>query len=77
MGDKSQEGKKRSKKFFEILIFLLNGLAFLSDNNILHRDLKPDNIKVERLENQEKGCSFVPKIIDFGSAYNLDQWSKN
>ncbi len=39
---------------------LLVGLGFLSYYNILHRDIKPTNVVLDRKSN--------PRIIDFGSA---------
>lgn len=47
---------------------ILNGLAFLHDNNIIHRDLKAENILLSR----EDGV-WTPKITDFGLSREVDQ----
>jgi len=41
------------------------GLSFLNSNGIIHRDMKPENIVVDRQMNS--------KIIDFGSCCNIYQ----
>jgi serine/threonine-protein kinase ULK/ATG1 len=43
---------------------LSEGLKYLKDNNISHRDLKPQNILIDK--------DNVLKIIDFGFAKNID-----
>jgi serine/threonine protein kinase len=45
---------------------LADGVAYLHANGILHRDLKPDNIMLQR--NPAQPGSFSLKIIDFGIA---------
>lgn len=54
--------ESRSKDFdYKYLIEILNGLEYLFDNNITHRDIKPQNILIK--DNQIK-------ISDFGFAKN-------
>ena len=45
----------------DILVQILDGIAYLHYNGIVHRDLKPQNILILHL----KGC-YIPKITDFG-----------
>lgn len=45
-----------------VALGIIEGLRHLYRNNVVHRDLKPDNILVK---------SGVPKIIDFGFARAL------
>ena len=47
----------------DILSGIVNGLSFLYDNKIIHRNIKPANIYL-----QEKGDELIPKIADFGVA---------
>ncbi len=51
-----------------IIIQALEGLAYLHDNNFVHRDLKPQNILL-----QDKGGEQVVKIADLGIAKNYEE----
>lgn len=53
-----------------ILLGLLEALIPVHDSNIVHRDIKPDNILVGG-----SGLDFV--LIDFGSAGDVDEMRKN
>ena len=54
---------------------LLSGLAYLHSNNIVHRDLKLENILIHEIEKSKiKGEDlFNIKIIDFGTARIFDK----
>ncbi|VDO26155.1 unnamed protein product [Brugia timori] len=49
---------------------LFNGLSFLSNNHICHRDIKPQNLLIEPI-------SGVLKIADFGSAKFMRRMTKS
>jgi serine/threonine-protein kinase len=51
---------------------LLAGLEHAHDAGLVHRDLKPDNVIIERDDLGEE----VPRIVDFGIAVLRDQTSK-
>jgi serine/threonine protein kinase len=51
----------------EILRQILSGLVVVHEKNIIHRDIKPGNIMIDR-----HGCV---KIMDFGIAYLVNQQS--
>ena len=55
-------------KIFNMIRMILEALGYLSSKNIMHRDLKPDNILVD---NKDK-----IKIVDFGLAtfINVDDY---
>ena len=50
----------------DILIQILEGIAYLHNHNLIHRDLKPQNILI--LHNQGR---YIPKITDFGISKQL------
>jgi hypothetical protein len=54
-----------NKLFFQSHLYLLNSLFVLSQYNIIHYDLKQNNISID----QEKR---IPIIIDFGLSFRFD-----
>jgi serine/threonine protein kinase len=59
-----KEGRKFSENDVRRIIFqIVNGLRFIHSNNIIHRDIKLENIIYNPKQNT---C----KIIDFGISYN-------
>ena len=60
-----------SEKQICVLFYqIFSGLIYLHENNILHGDLKLENIMVDAIEKDKISCEpyFYIKIIDFGSA---------
>ena len=51
-------------KIFNMIKMILEALAYLSSKNIMHRDLKPDNILLDKNDKI--------KIVDFGLATFVD-----
>ncbi len=45
-----------------IILYILYGLTFVHSKKVLHMDLKPMNILMDK--------NLVPKITDFGSAFS-------
>ena len=57
---------------------ILSGLAYLHSNNIIHRDLKLENILINDIEKSKTTGEdlFLLKIIDFGTAKIFDKNKK-
>lgn len=47
---------------------LSSALKILWDNNLIHRDLKPQNLLLQQYQTQQNTFSFALKIADFGFA---------
>lgn len=45
-----------------IILYIFYGVTFLHSKKVLHMDLKPQNILMDK--------NLIPKLTDFGSAYN-------
>ncbi|ELP94361.1 protein serine/threonine kinase, putative [Entamoeba invadens IP1] len=58
----------------KMLLDAANGISYLHENGILHRDVKPDNILVVSLDNNSKVNA---KLTDFGSARNVNMMMTN
>ncbi len=56
-------GKLPLNFFYQLALQILNAIDYAHSNNIIHRDLKSDNIIISRLNNE-----YVVKILDFGIA---------
>ena len=74
---------KVNQKFSETQIAvmfrqILSGLAYLHSNNIIHRDLKLENILIKEIEKSVETNEdlFILKIIDFGTAKIFDKNKK-
>lgn len=59
-------GEEQAK---EVLIDVASGLHYLHDHNITHRDLKPDNVVLQKCKARKSGL--VYKLIDLGFAKEL------
>jgi len=69
LGNLLQLMKKQSlnlnQKYY-LLSSLLEGIRFIHSQNIIHRDIKPQNILIVKRDN-----NFIPKITDFGISKKL------
>lgn len=60
-----QRGTLLANEMFDIVLPVLDGLEHAHKNGVVHRDLKPGNIFLQRLEPSNQ---LVVKIMDFGIA---------
>ncbi|EGR30302.1 protein kinase domain protein [Ichthyophthirius multifiliis] len=66
--DKIEDPKQLQEFIKEIMRQILNGLIYLHSKQIMHRDIKLQNIMLQNNEN-----SFIVKIIDFGFAQFINK----
>lgn len=61
-------GAIEEKATVEIAFQILEGVQYLHSNNIIHRDIKPDNVLIVQ------DCPVVVKIADFGLSKRGDEF---
>ncbi len=61
----------------DILIQIFKGLKYLNTKNIVHRDIKPDNIFLLNTSNSLKLKNYLVKIGDFGLCKKYESNEKN
>ena len=62
---------ERQAKFVTRQLF--SALDYLHENQIVHRDIKPDNIMIDEIDKNEN--VFI-KLIDFGFAKQIEEDEK-
>lgn len=65
----SVEGRLALPKALPIFIQIADGMSYLHDHGIIHRDLRPDNVFLVSQDGKEN----IVKIVDFGVAKNLHE----
>ena len=66
--DKLLHGKLSHAEKCELLVEILEGIAYLHSEGIIHRDLKPQNVLIVQHEGR-----YWPLITDFGISKQLDE----
>ena len=64
----AEQGAQPMARSLELFEQILEGLASVHSAQIVHRDMKPENIQIMEVDGQD-----VIKIVDFGIARFLDQ----
>ena len=59
----TKKGALSESDALEIVYQLARGIEFISKNNVVHRDIKPDNIFIKK-----EGTNLLYKLGDFGFA---------
>ena len=67
----TNEKKILKEHLNETITHLLEGISYLHFNNITHKDIKPDNICVQIVNNKP-----LVKFIDFGLSEDLSEYEK-
>lgn len=55
----------------QLALDIAKGLVFLHQNNIIHRDLKTDNIMLKQVKTRDNETRLMGKITDFGFSTQL------
>ena len=53
------------RRFYKLMLPVLSGIAYAHEQGLVHRDLKPDNLKVNKMGQ--------PKVLDFGLVKFMDK----
>ncbi|KZS18144.1 Uncharacterized protein APZ42_016168 [Daphnia magna] len=72
-GDQKYEGHMPTE--VEALMQMASGLAYIHSQNIVHRDIKPDNVLIA--ENSDPNLKYVLKISDFACSKPMTQDGKH
>lgn len=65
----SQKDHVTSKEVHRIMKCIMEALAYMASRNVMHRDLKPDNMILKE-KNKLENCTL--KLVDFGLATQCD-----
>lgn len=69
------KGKYTEDYVAKVMVQILDALAYMHSKNIAHRDLKPDNLLLNKHENcEDQAADTAPTVIlcDFGFARHMD-----
>ena len=73
--DEKEEGFK-CKEIFNIMNQLNNTFKIMHKNNIIHRDIKLDNILVKYKDNKDSNINFMVKLTDYGISKQITNATK-
>lgn len=59
----NEKGRLELAEFYPTLIQICRGLAYMHNQNVVHRDMKPSNVMLNNREGRQ-----IAKIVDFGIA---------
>ena len=73
--DEKEEGFK-CEEIFNIMNQLNNTFKIMHKNNIIHRDIKLDNILVKYKDNKDSNINFMVKLTDYGISKQITNATK-
>ena len=67
----NEKGKFSSSEILSIMEGLNKPFKYMHNNNLIHRDIKPQNIMIKYVDSSK--IKFIPKLADYGIAKEIEE----